>query len=173
MSPEMHLMMRVTHIMLGFGGFVLGSLTLALPKFGRAAALHRWSGRVYGVCMLAMAGLSVPLSLRRGDYFLLTIGLLTLSWVAGGWIALGLRRRALREAKQALAANLLLTHIALMGSSYIGAWTAFLVNVRPLGTGLLVFWLYALGPTLIGTLLIRRTTRRYARTAQAQLMTTT
>ncbi len=163
MPQEMHLMMRVAHIMLGFGGFVLGALALALPKFGPAAARHRWIGRVYAVFMLTMAALSVPLALHRGDYFLLTIGLLTLSWVAGGWIALGLRRRAYREGRQALATNLLLTHIALMASSYIGAWTAFLVNVRPLGTGPLVFWLYALGPTLIGTLLIQRTTRRYAR----------
>ena len=163
MSVEMHLMMRVAHIMLGFGGFVLGALAIALPKFGPTAALHRWIGRVYAVCMLAMAALSVPLSLHRGDYFLLTIGLLTLSWVAGGWITLGLWRRACRAGRQASANNLLLSHIALMGSSYIGAWTAFLVNVRPLGAGPLVFWLYALGPTLIGTLLIQRTTRRYAR----------
>ena len=112
--------------------------------------------------MLTMAALSVPLSLHQGNYLLLTIGLLTLSWVAGGWIALGLRRRACREGKQALATSLLLTHIILMGSSYLSAWTAFLINVRPLGTDPMVIWLYALGPTLIGTLLIRRTARHYA-----------
>ena len=165
MSQEMHLMMRVAHILLGFGGFVLGALAVTLPKFGPAAAWHRWVGRVYTVCMLTMAALSVPLSLRQGNYLLLLIGLLTLSWVAGGWIALGLRRRACREGKQALATSLLLTHIILMGSSYLSAWTAFLINVHPLGAGSVVFWLYALGPTLIGTLLIRRTARHYARSA--------
>ena len=83
MSQEMHLIMRVimrvSHILLGFGGFALGALTIALPKFGPAAAWHRWIGRVYAVCMLTMAALSVPLSLRGGDYFLLFIGLLPLS----------------------------------------------------------------------------------------------
>lgn len=160
MSPKMHEVLRGLHVALGFGGFTLGVAASLLPKFGGAALRHRWVGRGYATCMLAMASLSVPLALRAGDYFLLTIGLMTLSWVAGEWIALGLWRRARLDGRN--GTNLLLAHITLMGSSYIGAWTAFLVNVRPLGSNPVLFWCYALGPTMIGTLLIRCASGRCA-----------
>jgi hypothetical protein len=152
------------HIALGFAGFMLGAIAIALPKFGRTIRWHRRAGRAYALCMLGMGVLSVPLSLRANDYFLLIIGLLTLAWVAGGWIALRLALRA-RRANRHTFATMLRTHIVLMGSSYIAAWTAFLVNVRPLGGAPLLFWVYALGPTVIGTVFISRASARFVKTA--------
>jgi hypothetical protein len=152
------------HIALGACGFVLGAFAVALPKFGHGSVRHRWTGRAYAVCMLSMAFLSIPLSLRQSDGLLLVIGLLTIGWAAGGWIAL---RRALRvrHASPQAFAGMLRIHVIMMGSSYIAAWTAFLVNVRPLGGGSAVSWLYILAPTIAGSLLIARATAGLARPA--------
>jgi len=98
------------------------------------------------------------------DYFLLIIGLLTLAWTGGGWIALRLALRA-RQSNPHAFASMLRAHIILMGSSYIAAWTAFLVNVRVLGSDPLLFWVYALGPTVIGTVFISRASARFVKTA--------
>lgn len=167
MPGDTHAIMLALHIALGFSGFVLGAVAIALGKFGRQAYRHRWVGRLYTVAMLGMALLSVPLSLIQNDYFLLSIDLLTLAWVVGGWIAL---RQALRvrSTNRQLFGKLIQTHIIFMGSSYIAAWTAFLVNARPLGEHALVFWLYALGPSVIGTLLITRSAARFAKPAPAR-----
>lgn len=155
-------MILTLHVALGFGGFMLGVFAIALPKSGPNSHRHRLVGRMYALCMVGMAVLSVPLSLRTNDYFLLSIGLLTLGWVAGGWIALRLALRA-RQSGRHTFATMLRAHIILMGSSYISAWTAFLVNVRPLGSEPLLFWMYALGPTVIGTGLITRASGRSAK----------
>jgi uncharacterized membrane protein len=152
------------HIAFGFSGFMLGAIALWLPKFGRSSSRHRLVGRAYALCMLGMAMLSIPLSLADYDYFLLTIGLLTLSWVAGGWTALRLAQRA-RQSNRQRFVTLLRAHIILMGSSYIAAWTAFLVNVGPLGSLQLLSWVYALGPTVIGTVFISRASARFVKTA--------
>ena len=164
MEPDGPSVMLTLHVALGFGGFVLGAVAVALPKFGRTSRRHRWVGRAYALCMLGMALLSVPLSLRSNDYLLLAIGLLTLGWVAGGWIALRAALRA-RQSDPHAFARLLRTHVVLMGSSYIAAWTAFLVNVRPLGSAPPLFWVYALGPTVIGALFITRASARLAKAA--------
>lgn len=156
-------MILTLHVAFGFGGFMLGVFAIALPKFGLNSRWHRLVGRMYALCMVGMAVLSVPLSLRTNDYFLLSIGLLTLGWVAGGWIALRLALRA-RQSGRHTFATLLRTHVILMGSSYISACTAFLVNVRPLGSAPFLFWMYALGPTVIGTVLISRALGRSAKT---------
>ncbi len=159
MTLDLHWLMLTLHIALGFGGFVLGALALALPKFGLNSHWHRRIGRLYAGCMLGMAVLSVPLALAQHDYMLLSIGLLTLGWVAGGWVAL---RMALgrKHRNRHTFANLLRAHIMLMGSSYIAAWTAFLVNVQPLGSGALLFWVYVSGPSVIGSAFISRATAR-------------
>jgi hypothetical protein len=148
------------HVALGFAGFVLGAVAIVLPKFGRTSRRHAWTGRAYAVCMLGMALLSVPLALSADDRFLLVIGLLTLGWTAGGWIAL---RRALRARgiDRPAFARMIRLHIILMGSSYIAAWTAFLVNVRPLGGAPLLLWVYVLAPTVIGSILISRSAGRF------------
>ena len=164
MVPEIDSIILTLHVALGFAGFMLGALAIALPKFGLSSRWHRRVGRTYAVCMVGMASLSVPLSLRANDFFLLVIGLLTLSWVAGGWIALRLALRV-RESDRHRFATLLRTHIVLMASSYIAAWTAFLVNVRPLGSAPLLFWVYAVGPSVIGTVLISRASARFVKTA--------
>jgi hypothetical protein len=164
MVLDVHSSVLTSHIVLGFAGFMLGAIALALPKFGRARRWHRRTGRAYAVCTLGMAVLSVPLSLWDNDYLLLIIGVLTLGWVAGGWIALRLALHA-RQSNRHRFATLLRTHIVLMGSSYIAAWTAFLINVRPLGTASFLFWVYALGPTLVGTVFISRATARFANAA--------
>ena len=153
--------MLVVHIALGFCAFVLGAVAVGAPKFGRANRWHRWPGRAYALCMVGMAALSVPLSLQSGNRVLLIIGLLTLVWAAGGWIAIRLALRVRRSSRHRFA-GMLRMHVVLMGSSYIAAWTAFLVNVRPLGGGPSLFWLYALGPTVIGTVFITRATARVA-----------
>ena len=153
---------RSVHILLGSAGFLLGFVAIVSAKFGKRAAWHRWVGRGYGVCMIGMSVLAVPLSIGDGSTFLLVIGLLTLAWVVGGWAALRQWRHARRTAPRGRASKLLRTHLILMGSSYIAAWTAFLVNIEPLGANGVVFWLYALGPTVLGTVLIARTSRRYA-----------
>ena len=164
MVLEIYSLILILHIALGFGGFILGAIALALPKFGRTSRWHRRVGRAYALCMVGMAVLSLPLSLGENDYFLLVIGLLTLGWVTGGWIALRLALRA-RQSNRQTFATMLRTHIILMGSSYIAAWTAFLVNVRPLGSAPLLFWVYALGPTVVGTVFISRASARFVKTA--------
>jgi hypothetical protein len=164
MDPEAQSTVLTLHIALGFAGFMLGAIAIALPKFGRTSRWHRRAGRAYALCMVGMAALSVPLSLRANDHFLLIIGLLTLGWAAGGWIALRWALRARQSNRHAFAKRLR-THIILMGSSYIAAWTAFLVNVRPLGSAPLLFWVYALGPTVLGTVFISRTSARFVKTA--------
>lgn len=160
MTEDLHTLTRAAHIALGSAGFLLGALATLLPKFGRRARPHRLVGRLYGVSMLSMGVLSIPLALRQGDLFLLVIGVLTLGWVAVGWGAI---RRVRRAATPAGRERLLGLHINTMGSSYIAAWTAFLVNVEPLGAGSGLFWLYALGPSLVGSVLIARGIRRQAR----------
>lgn len=128
--------MRSVHVLLGAGGFILGLVAILLPKFGKPTPWHRWIGRVYAVSMLGMAALSVPLALVSGSVFLMAIGLLTFGWVAGGWFAmrryLHLRRNGVRGET---SSRWLRSHLILMSASYIGAWTAFLVNIEPLGTG--------------------------------------
>lgn len=148
--------MLLLHVLSGSAGFLLGAGALLLPKFGPRAALHRSVGRAYAAAMLLMSVLSIPLALRQGDALLLVIGVVTLGWVAGGVQAIRARRG---HPDRARAGALLSRHVLFMGSSYIGAWTAFLVNVEPLGEGGALFWLYALGPTVIGSVLIARRLR--------------
>lgn len=160
-------LMREAHIVLGTAGFLLGFVAMVVAKFGARAYIHRWIGRVYAVCMIGMALLSLPLALHSQNTFLFVIGVLTFLWVVGGWIALRQSRRAQRSSLRTRANMLLRTHLILMGSSYIAAWTAFLVNVEPLGVGGPIFWLYAFGPTVLGTLLISRASRHYAQRGSA------
>ena len=111
-----------------------------------------------------MGILSIPLSVRQGNWLLLIIGVLTLLWVIGGWWALcrSLRARAAGEAQE--AGLWLGRHINLMGSSYIAAWTAFLVNVQPLGGGGVLFALYIAVPSVVGSVAIARAMAKHSRT---------
>lgn len=161
--PELHTFLRAAHILLGMGGFLLGALAIFLPKFGRNSGWHRLIGRGYAMSMLGMSVLSIPLSLRQGDWLLLVIGVLTLGWVVGGWWALRQSLRA-RTAGQVEVAGLWLgRHINLMGSSYIAAWTAFLVNVQPLGGGAVLSTLYIAVPSIVGSVAIARAITRQSR----------
>ncbi len=161
MSAELHAVLRTVHIVLGAAGFVLGAAAVLLPKFSRKSFFHRWVGRSYAVSMLAMAGISVPLSIADQNVFLLVIGLLTLGWVAAGWVAL---RRAKKTAtgRRLSPSGRLRWHVTWMGSSYIAAWTAFLVNVRPVGSDLPLMIVYSILPSIVGSILIARTTARLA-----------
>lgn len=165
MSFPLHTVMLAVHVLLGLGGFVLGGLALLLPKFGPRSRGHRLVGRAYAVSMLGMSLLSIPLAAGQGDVLLLVIGVLTLLWVALGWGALlrflRVRARGQREA----AGRWLGWHINLMGSSYIAAWTAFLVNVEPLGSHPALFAAYVAVPSLVGSVLIARALRRQGRIA--------
>ena len=102
MPEELHSVMRAVHIALGGAGFLLGALAALLPKFGPRAGLHRVVGRIYGVSMLGMGALSIPLAANQNNFFLLVIGMLTLGWVAAGWIAI--RRARLASAPREAAA---------------------------------------------------------------------
>ena len=162
MSSEVHTIVRLIHILCGTGSFVLGGVVALLPKFGRNSRWHRRLGRVYAVCMLVMAGLAVPLAWRNGDALLFVIGLLTLSAVSAGWLAI----RAIRSVQYAQSAarrcSLTVTHINMMGASYISAWTAFFVANLPFGYhGPWLQFVYWFGPGLVGTPLIIRAGRRY------------
>jgi hypothetical protein len=162
MSPEVHTILRLIHIICGTGSFVLGGIAALLPKFGRKSRWHRLLGRVYAVCMLVMASLAVPLAWRNGDALLFVIGLLTLSAVGTGWLAI----RAVRNIRTAPTAarrhSLTITHINMMGASYISAWTAFFVANHPFGYhGPWLQIAYWFGPGMVGTPLIIRAARRY------------
>lgn len=165
--PELlHTLLRAAHILFGMGGFLLGAFAIFLPKFGRNSRWHRLVGRGYALSMVGMGVLSIPLSLRQGNWLLLVIGVLTLFWVLGGWAALRRSLRA-RAQGQAEAAGLWLRrHINLMGSSYIAAWTAFLVNVQPLGGGAVLFALYIAVPSVVGSVAIARAMARQTRPSQ-------
>ena len=162
MSPEVHTVLRLIHIVCGTGSFVLGGIVSLLPKFGRRSRWHRWLGRVYATCMLVMAGLAVPLAWRNGNALLFVIGLLTLGAVSAGWRAI----RAVRSIRSAGTAarrqSLMVTHINMMGASYIAAWTAFFVANHPFGFhGLWLQVAYWFGPGMLGTPIIIRANRRY------------
>ncbi|UQN09316.1 DUF2306 domain-containing protein [Deinococcus sp. QL22] len=162
--PELlHPLVRTAHILFGMGGFLLGAFALFLPKFGPHSRWHRWIGRGYGLSMLGMSVLSIPLSIRQGDWLLLVIGVLTLFWVVGGWWALRRWLQARATGQLEVARLWLGRHITLMGSSYIAAWTAFLVNVQPLGGSALLFTLYIAVPSIVGSVAIARAMIRQGR----------
>lgn len=162
MSPEAHTVLRFVHIVCGSGSFVLGGIVALLPKFGGAARWHRLLGRFYAASMLVMAGLAVPLAWRNADGLLFVIGLLTLVAVVAGWGAI----RAVGRVRSATTAgrrqSLIVTHLNMMGASYISAWTAFFVANHPFGHhGPLLQFAYWFGPGLVGGPLIARASRRY------------
>lgn len=165
MPPELHTPFRIIHITLGFAGFVLGAVAIFLPKFTRRAVWHRRVGRAYAVAMLVMSAAALPPAIANGDIFLFVIGVLTLGWVAVGWIAIRRARSAGAGSRGPLDLRRLRTHYTLMGSSYIAAWTAFLVNVQPLGETGPIMVVYAIAPTVVGSYLIARTSLRYTRPA--------
>lgn len=156
MTETLHTVLRFVHIFLGMAGFVLGAWAIFAPKFGQGSPWHRYVGRAYAMSMLGMGLLSVPLAWRQGDVLLLVIGLLTLGWVAAGWLFLRQYLQARAAGRLAYAMSRLRLHINMMGSSYIAAWTAFLVNVEPLGTGGLWMALYIAVPSVVGSLAIAR-----------------
>lgn len=159
MKFDPHQVFRLVHIALGFAAFFFGAGAILLPKFSAKSSWHRWIGRSYAVAMLGSTAISIPLAIAEGSIFLLVIGLLTFVWVVGGWIALR-RLRAQVIGKRISPSSRLRLHITLMGSSYIAAWTAFLVNVRPLGGGVVWMIMYAIAPSIIGSYLIARATAR-------------
>ncbi|CAM3392967.1 DUF2306 domain-containing protein [Deinococcus saxicola] len=156
MTDALHTALRSIHIILGMAGFLLGAWAIFAPKFGQGSRWHRYVGRGYAVSMLGMGLLSVPLAWRQGDILLLMIGLVTLGWVAAGWLFLRQFLQARAAGRPDRAASRLRLHINMMGSSYIAAWTAFLVNVQPLGTGGLWMTLYIAVPSVVGSLAIAR-----------------
>ncbi|MEZ6142695.1 MAG: hypothetical protein R3B84_19205 [Zavarzinella sp.] len=149
MAADIHQIARWLHIASGTGGFVLGFLVACAPKFGPLGRFHRYLGRLYAICMLLMAILSIPLAYRLGSEILLIIGVLTTLAILFGWQAI----RTFKSGKASLRS--LRRHIILMGASYIAAWTAFLLTNPVLATGQ---WfdphLHRYGPTVVGTLLI-------------------
>ena len=167
---DLQSILRILHIALGFVGLLTGTAAIVLPKFSKKSARHRWVGRVYAVSMIGMGLTAVPLSIWGENAFLLVIGIVTLFWVIAGWAAL---RRVRRFALGAIpASSRLRWHVIWMSSSYIAAWTAFLVNVRPVGDSLPWIIAYSAVPSIIGTFLIGRTlarlTNQRRRTAEQQ-----
>jgi uncharacterized membrane protein YozB (DUF420 family) len=157
---SVYLAARWLHIGLGTLGFVLGLAAALLPKAGKNRAWHRNVGRTYAAAMLISAGLSVPLAIGLGSTVLFVVGVLTFLSLVLGWRAIVIVRsgRAAHRSKR-----LLRRHIALMGSSYIAAWTAFVLT-NPIITvpGPLNRPLHLFGPTVIGSFFIARSIRRWA-----------
>ena len=159
MAFDLHPILRILHIVLGFVGLFSGTAAILLPKFNKRSGLHRWVGRTYAVSMIGMGLTAIPLSIWGESIFLLVIGIVTLFWVIAGWAAL---RRVRRSLPGAIPASMRLRwHVTWMSSSYIAAWTAFLVNVRSLGDGLAWMIFYSAVPSIIGTVLIGRTLARF------------
>lgn len=171
MSVELHGVLRVVHIVLGAAGFFLGAAAVLLPKFSRKSFFHRWVGRSYAVSMLIMAAVSVPLSIADQNVFLLVIGLLTLGWVTAGWISMRRVKKA-GLGRRLSPSSQLRWHVTWMGSSYIAAWTAFLVNVRPVGSSLPLMIIYSVLPSIVGSILIARTTARLTNTRKSRVGST-
>lgn len=160
MSESVDLFLRAVHIVGGTGAFILGGPAIVLPKFGAGSRWHRYVGRGYAGAMLAMGLASIPLSLRHNSPVLLITGPLTLLWVAWGWLSLRQSLLARRRGQAARAARLLRRHISLMGTSYLAAWTAFLLTNQPFGTGPGPHWASIIVPAVIGSVWIARTARR-------------
>lgn len=139
MSDELHAVMLTAHIAFGATGLLLGSVAVLLPKFARGGWRHRWVGRAYAVAMLIQASLAIPLAWQIRSYLLLVIGVLTLFWVTGAWIALRMAVRTGRNGARIVDMAKLRLHFTFMGSSYIGAWTAFLINAGPLAENPVMF----------------------------------
>ena len=155
---SVYLAARWLHIGLGTAGFVLGAIAVLAPKWGRAGTVHRYVGRVYAVCMLGMAALSVPLAVGLGSNILFVIGVLTFAAVAFGWRAI---RLVARGGATVDRGRLLRRHVTLMGASYISAWTAFLLTNPILRIDPSVDrWVHMFGPAVIGGALISYTLRR-------------
>lgn len=161
MSAELHTVVLTAHIAFGSTGLLLGSVAVLLPKFARSGWRHRWVGRVYAVAMLIQASLSIPLAWEVRSNVLLVIGVLTLFWVTGGWIALRMAVRTGPNGARIVDMAKLRLHFTFMGSSYIGAWTAFLINAGPFAENPVIFTAYAAVPSIIGSVLIGRTSARY------------
>ena len=160
MTIELHPTLRILHIVLGFAGLLTGAAAVLLPKFRKTAVWHRWVGRVYAVSMIGMSVISIPISIWSENTVLLVIGIVTLLWVIGGWVALRRVRKTQPGRGQIKASTRLRWHVTWMSSSYIAAWTAFLVNVRPVGDSLPWMIVYGSLPSIIGSLLIARTLAR-------------
>lgn len=149
---------RWLHIGMGSVGFVLGLIAIIAPKYGPRRFIHVYVGRIYAIAMLGMAILSVPLAWRLGSTPLLVIGTLTVLAVALGWRAIRIVRAGQAGGQ---TRRLMRRHVILMGSSYIAAWTAFLLTNPLFAMG--EWWdgpVHRFGPTVVGTLIITIYLRR-------------
>ncbi|MFE9959763.1 hypothetical protein [Micromonospora sp. NPDC005299] len=143
----MHTVLVVLHAASGTVGLLLALPVLLAPK---RRGRHTLLGRVY-------AGAAVGLSLSAFGLFaydpgrlwgLAVLGALTLGWLVGGlWFA---RRRPRGLGGRGWR----IWHFNLMGSTVIAFVTGFAVQMTG---GHLVAWL---APTVLGSLLIARTTAR-------------
>ncbi|MEU2612774.1 hypothetical protein ABZ570_14515 [Micromonospora sp. NPDC007271] len=141
----MRTVLVVVHGLSGTAGLLLALPVLLAPK---RRGRHTLLGRVYAV---AAAGLSLSaFGLFAFDptrlWGLALLGALTLGWLVGGlWFA---RRRPRVMGGRAWR----IWHLNLMGSTVIAFVTGFAVQMTG---GSLVAWL---APTVVGSLLIARTT---------------
>ncbi|MFJ8577054.1 hypothetical protein [Micromonospora sp. NPDC093277] len=143
----MHTVLVVIHAVSGTAGLLLALPVLLAPK---RRGRHTLLGRVY-------AGAAVGLSLSAFGLFayrpaqlwgLALLGALTLGWLVGGlWFA---RRRPQVMGGRGWR----IWHLNLMSSTVIAFVTGFAVQMSD---GHLVAWL---APTVVGSLLIARTTAR-------------
>lgn len=159
MFTDLDPILRILHVALGTVGLIFGAAAILLPKFTKRSVWHRWVGRTYAVSMIGMAVISIPLSIVGESVFLLIIGVLTLFWVIGGWVALR-RVKSSSAGRKVAPSGRLRWHVTWIGSSYVAAWTAFLVNMRPLGESLPWMIAYSIVPSIIGSFLIGRTITR-------------
>ena len=150
----LHAVGRWVHLGSGFAAVGLGLAVMLLPKWGRRAGWHRWTGRVYAGLIFAAALLGGVLAYFRGSVYLTLLGAFTGSVVASGWRESRLMRAALRRGDRPAAEKHLRWHLILMGSSYIGAWSGFFATNPVFGYGDWQIAFYVFGPPAVGAAVI-------------------
>jgi hypothetical protein len=124
----------------------------------KAQFLDRFAVIIFLLCATGMIAYALDLMMNGLLAAGIVLSIFGVIFLTGAWLD---ARYLLSGSKSSLLfsdGKWLRSHLGRMIGSYIAAVTAFLVNVEPFGSHL-VNWLL---PTIIGTLLIIRMTRRYA-----------
>jgi|GEM_PF-3604910 len=157
MNHDIHSLGRWLHLGSGFAAVGLGLVVMLMPKFGRRSTWHKWAGRIYAGLIAASCLLGVPLAYYRDSNYLMILGTVTFLVVAQGWLDGRTARMALHRGDFKVAHRSLRWHLILMGASYIGAWSGFFATNPIFGVEQeWLLWFYAVGPTVLGAVIIAR-----------------
>jgi hypothetical protein len=117
--------------------------------------------------------IGVPLAYMRGSNYLMLLGVMTFLLILQAWWDIYCFRLALKQHDTARATQKLRWHLINMGASYIGAWSGFFANNFIFGVGEWQIWFYAMGPTVIGAVVIARVAMRLPMISQVPYTKTT